>query len=129
LAHLDTHASTASGPDPLLDSDEFGHAEWAYVRKGATAFVLGTVLPVGGFYVVYQLWGFQLAVCVVLAWALSVLAVHHWRFRTIDIFSLTTAVLACFKAGAGVGGRFSQCTRSAFTDSTRGDAQRLLPAG
>jgi intracellular septation protein A len=86
----------------VLEWYDFGRAEWAHVRDGVLDFVLGTLVPVGGFYVVYRLVSFQVAIIVVLAWAGGVFVWHYWRAHEFDVFSLTTMVLACVKATAGL---------------------------
>jgi hypothetical protein len=86
----------------LLEWQDFSPAEWRHVARGAGDFVLGTVLPVGGFYVLYRVLSFPVAVVAVLAWTTSVFTWHYWRTRTLDVFSLTTLMLACIKASAGV---------------------------
>jgi hypothetical protein len=86
----------------LLEWYDFGRAEWAHVRDGAFDFALGTVLPVACFYLVYRFVSFQTAIVVVLAWAGCVFVWHYWRVHELDVFSLTTMVLACVKAAAGL---------------------------
>jgi intracellular septation protein A len=86
----------------VLEWYDFGQAEWRHVTRGASDFVLGTVLPVGSFYLLYRLFSFPVAVLAVLVWTACVFTWHYWRTRTLDVFSLTTLVLACIKASAGV---------------------------
>lgn len=92
----------AAEPFVLLEWYDFGPTEWAHVRAGVLSFFLGTVLPMGSFYLVYRVLTFQLAVLAVLTWALAVFAWHYWRAREFDVFSMTTVALACLKATAGV---------------------------
>jgi hypothetical protein len=80
----------------------FGPAEWRHVRQGAVGLVLGSVLPVGLFYVSYRAWSFTAAVLVVLAWSALVFGWHRRRTGGADVFSATTFVFACVKAGAGL---------------------------
>jgi intracellular septation protein A len=86
----------------VLEWYDFGGAEWAHVRDGAFDFALGTLVPVAGFYVAYRLLTFDAAVILILVWAGTILARHYWRTRELDVFSLTTLVLACVKAAAGL---------------------------
>jgi intracellular septation protein A len=88
--------------DVLLEWYDFGRAEWLHVRDGAVDFALGTLLPVAGFYLVYKLLSFQAAILVVLTWAAAVFVWHYWRVHELDVFSLTTMLLACVKATAGL---------------------------
>ena len=80
----------------------FGPAEWRHVREGAVGLVLGSVLPVGLFYVSFRAWGFSAAVLVVLGWSALVFGWHRRRTGGADVFSATTFVFACVKASAGL---------------------------
>jgi intracellular septation protein A len=80
----------------------FGPAEWRHVREGAVGLVLGSVLPVGLFYVAFRLWSFSAAVLVVLGWSALVFGWHRRRTGGADVFSATTFVFACVKASAGL---------------------------
>src|ERR671936_1092435 len=81
----------------------FGPAEWRHVREGAIGLVLGSVLPVGLFYVAYRSWSFTAAVGLVLTWSALVFAWHRRRTGGADVFSATTFRFACVKAAAGLG--------------------------
>jgi hypothetical protein len=80
----------------------FGATEWNHVKEGAVGLALGSLLPVGLFYVTFRGWGFATAVLVVLAWSALVFARHYGRTRGADVFSATTFGLACIKAAAGL---------------------------
>jgi hypothetical protein len=80
----------------------FGVEEWGHVKEGLTGLVLGSLLPVGLFYVAYRTWGFSAAVVVVLSWSAGVFAWHYRRGRGADVFSATTFGFACVKATAGL---------------------------
>jgi intracellular septation protein A len=80
----------------------FGTAEWRHVKDGALGLVLGSLLPVGLFYISYQSLGFSAAVVVVLVWSALVFAWHYRRTRGVDVFSATTFTFACVKATAGL---------------------------
>src|SRR3954452_2658952 len=80
----------------------FGATEWGHVKEGVIGLLLGSVLPVGLFYVSFRTWGFTAAVILVLAWSGAVFAWHYRRARGIDVFSATTFVFACTKAIAGL---------------------------
>jgi intracellular septation protein A len=80
----------------------FGPAEWRHVREGAVGLVLGSVLPVGLFYVAYRIWSFTAAVVLVLTWSALVFAWHRRRTAGADVFSATTFGFACVKAAAGL---------------------------
>ena len=80
----------------------FGASDWNHVKDGAIGLVLGSLLPVGLFYVSYQTLGFSAAVVVVLAWSALVFAWHFHRTRSADVFSATTFGMACVKAVAGL---------------------------
>jgi hypothetical protein len=85
----------------LLEWYDFGRAEWVHVRTGALDFALGSILP-ACFYLVCRFFNAQAAIGVVLAWASCVFVWHYWRVHELDVFSLTTMVLACVKATAGL---------------------------
>jgi intracellular septation protein A len=87
----------------VKDWRSFGAAEWRHVRDGVLGLVLGSLLPVGLFYVGYQTLGFSAAVVIVLAWSALIFAWHYHRTRSADVFSATTFCLACIKAAAGLG--------------------------
>ena len=80
----------------------FGPAEWRHVRDGALGLLLGSLLPVGLFYVAYQTLGFSSGVVVVLVWSALVFAWHYRRTGGADVFSATTFGFACVKAAAGL---------------------------
>jgi intracellular septation protein A len=80
----------------------FGAAEWGHVREGMLGLVLGSLLPVGLFYVGLRLWGFSEAVVIVLAWSAAVFVWHFRRTHGADVFSATTFGFACVKALAGL---------------------------
>jgi intracellular septation protein A len=80
----------------------FGAEEWGHVREGLLGLVLGSLLPVGLFYVGLRSWGFSVAVIVVLTWSAAVFAWHYRRTRGADVFSATTFGFACIKALAGL---------------------------
>jgi intracellular septation protein A len=80
----------------------FGAAEWRHVKDGAVGLLLGSLLPVGLFYVSYQTWGFSVAVVVVLVWSALVFTWHFRRTGGADVFSATTFGFACVKAAAGL---------------------------
>jgi intracellular septation protein A len=80
----------------------FGPAEWHHVREGAVGLVLGSVLPVGLFYIAYRTWSFTAAVVLVLTWSALVFAWHRRRTGGADVFSASTFGFACIKATAGL---------------------------
>jgi len=80
----------------------FGAAEWGHVREGLLGLVLGSLLPVGLFYVGLRAWGFSAGVVVVLTWSSAVFAWHYRRTHGADVFSATTFGFACIKALAGL---------------------------
>jgi hypothetical protein len=80
----------------------FGPAEWSHVKSGLVGLVLGSLVPVGVFYVGIQTWGFSLAVVLVLAWSGLVFSWHLQRTGGADVFSATTFAFACVKAVAGL---------------------------
>jgi hypothetical protein len=80
----------------------FGPAEWGHVREGLVGMALGSLLPVGLFYVTFQTLGFSTAVLAVLGWSASVFAWHRHRTGSADVFSATTFTFACIKATAGL---------------------------
>ena len=86
----------------LLEWYDFTQAEWTHVGRGALDFGIGTLAPVGGFYLLYRALNFQLAVFTVFGWAAAVFIWHVWRIRRVEVFSLTTMVLAGVKATAGL---------------------------
>ena len=86
----------------IKDWRAFGAEEWAHVKDGAIGLVLGSVLPVGLFYVAFRTWSFTAAVVLVLAWSALVFAWHRRRTGGADVFSATTFGFACVKAGAGL---------------------------
>lgn len=81
---------------------DFRREDWLHVRGGVLGALFGTVLPLASFYAAYRLATFTLAVVLVLAWSLAVFLGHLRRTRRADIFSLTTMLLACLKAAAGL---------------------------
>jgi intracellular septation protein A len=80
----------------------FGPAEWSHVKNGVIGLVLGSLVPVGVFYVAIQTWGFSVAVVLVLAWSALVFSWHFSRTGSADVFSATTFGFACIKAVAGL---------------------------
>lgn len=80
----------------------FGATEWKHVREGVAGLVLGSLLPVGLFYLVYRNFGFVAAVVAVLGWSTGVFVFHLRRTGAHDVFSATTFGFACVKALAGV---------------------------
>ena len=80
----------------------FNTEEWSHVKDGLLGLLLGSILPVGLFYVSFRSWGFTAAVFTVLGWSTLVFAWHYRRTRGADVFSATTFALACIKATAGL---------------------------
>jgi intracellular septation protein A len=80
----------------------FGADEWGHVREGVLGLVLGSLLPVGLFYVALRSWGFSAAVTIVLGWSAAVFLWHYRRTHGADVFSASTFVFACIKASAGL---------------------------
>jgi hypothetical protein len=80
----------------------FGPAEWGHVREGLLGMVLGSLLPVGLFYVSLKTFGLTTAILAVLGWSSTVFAWHHHRTGGADIFSATTFCFAIIKATAGL---------------------------
>lgn len=80
----------------------FGAGEWNHVKEGAIGLGLGSLLPVGLFYVAFRTWGLTAAVLVVLTWSALVFGWHYRRTRGADVFSATTFGFACVKAFAGI---------------------------
>jgi intracellular septation protein A len=80
----------------------FGAAEWGHVREGLLGLVLGSLLPVGLFYVALRAAGFSEAVLIVLTWSAGVFVWHYRRTGGADVFSATTFGFACIKAIAGL---------------------------
>jgi intracellular septation protein A len=80
----------------------FGPEEWGHVREGALGLFLGSLLPVGLFYVTYRVWGLTAAIVAVLAWSGLVFAWHRRRTGGADVFSATTFGFACTKALTGL---------------------------
>jgi intracellular septation protein A len=95
-------ASDFSSQPALKHWRTFGAAEWGHVREGLLGLVLGSLLPVGLFYVGLQTWGFSAAVITVLTWSAAVFVWHYRRTRGADVFSATTFAFACIKAMAGL---------------------------
>ena len=95
-------ASEFSAPPTIKHWRTFGAAEWGHVREGLLGLVLGSLLPVGLFYVGLRAWGFSVAVIIVLTWSAAVFAWHYRRTRGADVFSATTFGFACIKALAGL---------------------------
>jgi hypothetical protein len=87
---------------PLKHWRSFGAAEWRHVKDGALGLFLGSLLPVGLYYAGRQIWGFQVAVAIVLTWSALVFAWHYHRTGGADVFSATTFGFACVKAVAGL---------------------------
>jgi intracellular septation protein A len=94
--------SLSPTPPTIKHWRTFGAAEWGHVREGLVGLVLGSLLPVGLFYVALRSWGFSEAVIVVLTWSAAVFAWHYRRTRGADVFSATTFGFACIKAMAGL---------------------------
>jgi hypothetical protein len=80
----------------------FGESEWSHVKEGAIGLVLGSLVPVGVFYLGIQTWGFSTAVVLVLSWSALVFVWHLRRTAAADVFSATTFGFACVKAAAGI---------------------------
>jgi len=80
----------------------FGATEWSHVKNGGIGLVLGSLMPVGVFYVGIQTWGFSVAVVLVLTWSALVFSWHFRRTGSPDVFSATTFGFACVKAVAGL---------------------------
>lgn len=80
----------------------FGVEEWSHVKDGVLGLLLGSILPVGLFYVSFRTWGFTTAVLAVLGWSMLVFTWHYRRTGGADVFSATTFGLACVKATAGL---------------------------
>jgi hypothetical protein len=93
--------TTPAGPS-IKHWRAFGPSEWAHVREGLLGLSLGSVLPVGLFYLSFRTWGFSAAVVVVLTWSAAVFAWHRQRTGGSDVFSGTTFGFACVKATAGL---------------------------
>src|SRR5437660_1205885 len=95
-------ASDVSAQPGIKHWRTFGVEEWGHVREGIVGLVLGSLLPVGLFYVALRTWGFSDAVIIVLAWSAAVFVWHYRRTRSADVFSATTFGFACVKAMAGL---------------------------
>jgi intracellular septation protein A len=95
-------ASPYSTPPTIKHWRTFGVAEWGHVQEGMLGLVLGSLLPVGLFYVGLRAWGFSEAVMIVLTWSAAVFAWHYRRTGRADVFSATTFGFACVKALAGL---------------------------
>jgi hypothetical protein len=80
----------------------FGAEEWGHVREGVLGLLLGSLLPVGLFYIGFRTWGFSIAVVLVLGWSAAIFAWHYRRSGGADVFSATTFGFACVKASAGL---------------------------
>jgi hypothetical protein len=80
----------------------FGVSEWRHVKDGVIGLFLGSLVPVGLYYVSRQTWGYSTAVVLVLAWSALVFAWHYRRTHSPDVFSATTFGFACVKATAGL---------------------------
>jgi intracellular septation protein A len=80
----------------------FGADEWRHVRDGVLGLVLGTLLPVGLFYLAFRTISFTAAVIAVLAWSTAIFGWHLQRTGAADVFSATTFCFACVKATAGL---------------------------
>jgi intracellular septation protein A len=76
--------------------------EWNHVKDGLLGLLLGSILPVGLFYISFRAWGFTAAVLTVLGWSMLVFGWHYRRTRGADVFSATTFGFACIKAAAGL---------------------------
>jgi intracellular septation protein A len=97
------HVTSEAPPQAALKHwRTFGAAEWSHVKEGVIGLVLGSLLPVGVFYVAFQTQGFSAAVLIVLGWSALVFAWHYRRTGGADVFSATTFALACVKAVAGL---------------------------
>ena len=94
-------APTGNG-DHLKHWRAFGAAEWRHVRDGIVGAALGSVLPVGLFYVALRAGSFPVAVALVLAWSALVFAWHWRRAQGADVFSASTFGFACFQAAIGL---------------------------
>jgi hypothetical protein len=80
----------------------FGAAEWGHVKEGVLGLVLGSLVPVGLFYVTFRTFAFAPAVIVVLTWSTLIFSLHLRRTGGADVFSATTFGFACVKAAAGL---------------------------
>jgi intracellular septation protein A len=80
----------------------FGAAEWGHVKEGAIGLILGSLLPVGLFYVTFRTFNFAAAVVAVLTWSTLIFVWHLRRTGGADVFSATTFGFACVKAIAGL---------------------------
>ena len=94
--------ASATGVDAIKHWRAFGAADWLHVRDGVLGAALGSLLPVGLFYVVLRLWSFPVAVAAVLAWSAVIFAWHWWHARGADVFSASTFGFACFQAAIGL---------------------------
>jgi hypothetical protein len=90
----------------------FDADEWGHVKDGALGLLLGSILPVGLFYVAFRTWGFTTAVVIVLTWSMLVFAWHYRRTGGADVFSATTFGFACIKAAAGLAAQTSLSSTS-----------------
>ncbi|HLZ29386.1 MAG TPA: VC0807 family protein [Chloroflexota bacterium] len=95
-------ASEFAAPPTIKHWRTFGAPEWGHVREGLLGLLLGSLLPVGLFYVGLRSWGFSAAVLVVLTWSAAVFVWHYRRTHGADVFSATTFGFACVKAMAGL---------------------------
>ncbi|MGI9145067.1 MAG: VC0807 family protein [Chloroflexota bacterium] len=95
-------ASGLSAPASIKHWRTFGAEEWSHVRGGILGLVLGSLVPVGVFYVGLRAWGFSEAVLIVLAWSAAVFVWHYGHTRAADVFSASTFSFACVKALAGL---------------------------
>lgn len=93
------HAPTS---ESLKHWRAFGAADWLHVRDGVVSAALGSLLPVGLFYVALRTWSFLVAVAIVLGWSGLVFAWHWRRAHGADVFSASTFGFACFQAAIGL---------------------------
>ena len=95
----------------------FGADDWSHVKDGLLGLLLGSILPVGLFYLSFRTWGFTAAILTVLGWSMLVFVWHYRRTRGADVFSATTFGFACVKATAGL---VSQGALPSVSDSCQG---------
>src|SRR3569833_1197690 len=92
----------AAEPAGLKHWRSFGADEWRHVKDGALGLLLGTLVPVGLFYACYRTWSLSVGVAAGGTWAAQIFVWHWRRTESPDVFSATTFVFACVKAGTGL---------------------------
>lgn len=108
-------ARAAGTPAAVKHWRSFGDEEWRHVQSGAQGLLLGSVLPVFLFYIVYRGspvtdpivaalgWSsFTAAIVVVLGWSALIFGLHRRRTGSADVFSALTFVFACLQALIGL---------------------------